>query len=144
MQLPQPLALLHVALAPWQVPGISGIHHKHFEPRLFQYFLNPQSVHPGGLHHHRPNAALFQPLRHLLQGPGPAAELAYRLRIPPRGHRYKMALFTDVDASRIGMHDLQTGVFAGQHCQRLDIIGHLACELSTQFFPLFTVHLPMV
>jgi hypothetical protein len=77
VQLPQPWALLHVVLAPRQILGPPRIDRKNLDPILFQYFLQCDPIHAGGLHGHRLDAAGFQPFAQPVQiGPSTIRTLA--------------------------------------------------------------------
>ena len=107
MQFSQPLAFLHVGLAPRQIPGIAGVHQKHLEPVLLQNIVGGNPIHSGGLHRHGLYSTRLHPYGHPLQIHRPGAEFPHRFGIAFRQHRHKMALIADVNSGRVGVQDLQ-------------------------------------
>src|SRR3984957_14332338 len=75
VQLHQPLAFLHVRLAPRKIVGVTRVHQKHLQAVLFQNVINGEPVNTSGLHGHRLDTARFQPRRHALQIRCPASKL---------------------------------------------------------------------
>ena len=84
-QLPDPLAVEHVALAATDLFGRPRVHQVHREPRPVQHLEHRNPVHPRGLHRHRIDRARVQPLRHRLQLVSEAGEGANR----PLGRRLR-------------------------------------------------------
>jgi hypothetical protein len=86
------------------------VHQNHPDAVLLQNVVQRDPVHARGLHRHRTHAARLKPFRHLDEGICPAAEFPYRIRIPIRRQRRKVALIAHVDASGAGIYDHQFGV----------------------------------
>ena len=100
VQLLQPLAVQHVALATRHVLDAPGINQHHFKPTLFQHPERWYPVNAGGLHGHGHHAALPQPVRQTVQVRRESLKLLYRLLRPVGGYRHEVAGGPHVDAGR--------------------------------------------
>ena len=83
-ELLQPLAVLHVALAPGHVLHLPRIDQPDLQAALLQHLVHRDPVHARRLQRHRVHAARDQPVGQRVQVVGHRAELAHRLlgRVP--------------------------------------------------------------
>ncbi len=100
VQLLQPLAVQHVALAAGNVAHVTGIDQHHLQPAPLQDLVQRNPLDPGRLHRHRLDAELHQPVRQTMQVTAEAGELPHRLGRQIRRHRHEVAPRPDVDARR--------------------------------------------
>jgi hypothetical protein len=63
MQFLQPLAVLHIGLAPAHIVQVAGIDQHHLQPPFLQNFVNRKPIDSGRLHRDCLDAALHQPVR---------------------------------------------------------------------------------
>jgi hypothetical protein len=103
-QLLQPLAVLHVALAPGHVLHLARIDQPDLQAVLLEHLVHRNPVHPGGFQCHRVHAAREQPVGHRVQVVGHRAELAHRLVGQMRRHCHPVARCADINARGIGKH----------------------------------------
>ncbi len=85
VQLLQPLAIQDVGFAPWHSLQMLGVDQDHLHASHDQLRIQGHPVNPGGLHGHRRDLALPQPLDQLIQLRGERSKLPHR-RFPSR-HR---------------------------------------------------------
>jgi hypothetical protein len=83
------------------------VHQEHFDSAGFEDFIERYPVNARGLHRHRLNAPLFQPVRHANQIRRETIETTYRLAVASRINGYKVFAAAHVDTSRMRMHNLQ-------------------------------------
>ncbi|MNS93391.1 hypothetical protein D3C72_1275630 [compost metagenome] len=67
VQCRSPLAVEHIGLAPGQVLGLAAVDHYHFQTCGFQYAIQGQPVHAGGLHCYRAHFVRQQPVAQGMQ-----------------------------------------------------------------------------
>ena len=103
VKLPQPLAVLNVALAPAHVVHVTGVDQQHFEAALLEDLVERDPVDPGRFHRYRLDPALRQPVRQPIKLGGEGAELAHRLRVAVGRDRHEVAVLSAIDPSRIGL-----------------------------------------
>ena len=104
MQVLQPLAVLHIALASGHVLDVAGVDEVDLEAAVLQDLEKRDPVDPGGLHRHGGDAAGFEPVGQGLEILGEGAEVAHRvLRVTIIGHRHVMDGGPEVDAGGIGV-----------------------------------------
>ncbi len=103
-ELLQPLAVLHVALAPGDVLHLPRIDQPDFQAALFEHFKHRDPVHASGLQRYGVHAAREQPAGHRVQVGRHRAELAHRVIGQMRGHRHPVARCAHINARGIGKH----------------------------------------
>ncbi|MCY1297113.1 hypothetical protein D9M70_465400 [compost metagenome] len=91
----QPLAVLHVALAPGYVLELPRIDQPHRQAMLFQHLVDGDPVHPGGLQCYRVHPQGYQPVSQRVEVIGHRADFANRLAVGLLGqmlrHRHPVA-----------------------------------------------------
>jgi hypothetical protein len=102
VQFHQPLAFLHVRFASRQVLGALRVRQHHPDPMLFQQVEKDDPINPCGLHRHRIDAALNQPLAGFDQVRRPRPEFPHRALVPVVGNGDEMTFVADVDTGRSG------------------------------------------
>ena len=103
-QLPDPLAVQHVALAPADLLRHARRHEHHLEARALQRLVDRYPVDRGRFHRHLGHPARRQPRRHLLQIAGKGAERTHRLLAVFRVDRHEMPVLADVDPCAVRVH----------------------------------------
>src|SRR5215216_6375160 len=116
MQLQQPLTLLHIALAPGQVLGMSRVYQIYREATFFQNLVQRNPIHTRRLHRYGLDSACLQPVRQTVQVRGEAFEPAYRLWVSVRTHCYVMGHIAHVDPVGLGCMTSSPG-FADCNCR---------------------------
>ena len=106
-QLPDPLAVLHVALAARRLPRRPRVHEMHVEPGTVQQLEHRDPVHARRLHRHLADPPLAQPLRHPLQVPRERAEPPNRAVAALRIHRHVVRPLADVDPRAVRVNHLE-------------------------------------
>jgi hypothetical protein len=76
---------------------------QHREAARVEQLEQGYPVHAGGLHGHRVNAALAEPVGHAFKVGGEAVELAHRLVVAMGRHGHEVRGAADVDAGRVGV-----------------------------------------
>jgi hypothetical protein len=114
VELEQPLALLHVGLAPGEVLGVPRVHQIDLKTARVEDLVDGNPVDARGLERDGGHPTLLQPLRQALQIGGEALEPADRVRIPIGPDRHVVRTVTDVDPGGVGMHNLQARVLGPQ------------------------------
>ena len=102
-QLLQPLAVLHVRLAPGDVLHMPGVDQVDREAPRLEKLEQGYPVDAGGLHRHRVHPAFGEPAGQPFEVHGEARELAHRLAVPVRRHCDEVAGSADVDAGGVGV-----------------------------------------
>ena len=103
-QLPDPLAVQHVALAPADLLRHARRHEHHLEARALQRLVDRDPVDRGRFHRHLGHPARRQPRRHLFQIAGKGAERTHRLLAAFRVDRHEMPVLADVDPCAVRVH----------------------------------------
>lgn len=103
VQVLQPLAVLHIALASGHVLDVAGVDEADLEAAVLQNLEERDPVDPGGLHRHGGDGTGLQPVSQGLEILGEGAEVAHRLWVPLCGHRRVMNGGTEVDAGGVGV-----------------------------------------
>jgi len=103
-QLPDPLAVQHVALAPADLLRHARRHQHQLEARALQRLVDRDPVDRGRLHRHLAHPARRQPRRHRLQIAGEGAERTHRLIAAFRLDRHEVPLLADVDPCAVRVH----------------------------------------
>lgn len=111
----QPLAVLHVALAPGDVLDLASINQPDLQASLLEHFVHRDPVHPGGLQRYRIDAARQQPVRQRVQIIGHRTEFAHRRIRAVRRHRRPVARCPNVNPGCIGGNL----IFSLVHCHRV-------------------------
>jgi hypothetical protein len=107
VQLLQPLAIEHIALAAGDVLHVAGIDQEHLEAARAEQLEEGDPVHAGGLHGHGVHAAGPQPVGKQHEIGGEGAELAHRLVVAVGRHGHEVGAAADVDAGGVGVGDAQ-------------------------------------
>ena len=110
MQLQQPLALLHVALAARQIPGVPRVDQVHLQAGFLQHVIQRDPIHSRRLHRHRHNAVFLQKHRQFPKVRGEASEPPHRLRAFVRRNRDIVLAIAYIDPGRVAMHHVQPGI----------------------------------
>ncbi len=97
VQLQQPLAFLHVALAPRQILGVVRMYQPDLEAGLLPYVVHRNPVHSRGLQHYGFDSALLQEFRHALEFRRKTSEHPHRFAIPVWRHRHVMLATADIN-----------------------------------------------
>jgi hypothetical protein len=103
-ELLQPLAVLHVALAPGDVLQLPRIDQPNLQPTLLQDFEHRNPVHAGRLQRHGIDTARQQPVGQRVQVISHRAKFMHRFLGQMRWHRHPMARCPDINSARIGKH----------------------------------------
>ena len=103
-QLPDPLAVQHVALAPADLLRHARRHQHHLEARALQRLVDRDPVDRGRLHRDLRHPARRQPRRHRLQIAGKGAERTHRLIAAFRVDRHEVPVLADVDPCAVRVH----------------------------------------
>ena len=103
-QLPDPLAVQHVALAPADLLRHARRHEHHLEARALQRLVDRYPVDRGRFHRHLGHPTRRRPRRHLLQIAGKGAERTHRLLGAFRVDRHEMPVLADVDPCAVRVH----------------------------------------
>ena len=103
-QLPDPLAVQHVALAPADLLRHARRHQQHLEARTLQRLVDRDPVDRGRLHRDLRHPARRQPCRHFLLIAGKAAERTHRLLAAFRVDRHEVPPLADVDPCAVRVH----------------------------------------
>lgn len=103
MQIPQPLAVLHVGLAARHVFDVPGIDQTDGDARFLQHLGQGDPIYPGRLHREGVDPALAQPRDQGAQLIGEGAETTHRGDVPVRWHRHVDLARADVGARRVGL-----------------------------------------
>ena len=106
-ELLKPLAIEHIAFAPWQVLDVAGIDQVDLEAARLQDLIDGDPVHAGGLHHHGLDPAALEPVGHAVDGVSEAVEVAHALIIAISGHAGELAGGADINGRAIGIDDGQ-------------------------------------
>jgi hypothetical protein len=101
MQLLQPLTVLYVRFAPWEVLGLTRIYDAHLKPSALQNLVEGYPVNASGLHRNGLDPAPFQPIRKSMQICRETAEHPYGLHIPSTRHGYPVLCVANIDARGI-------------------------------------------
>ncbi len=109
MELLQPLAIEHVALAARQIFDMAGIDQDHFKPARLQDLVRCYPVTAGAFQGDGGDGALFEPAGHLVQRGRVTAESAHRFHAPARRDRDIMLARADVDGRGIEVDRFQAG-----------------------------------
>src|ERR1700722_19649376 len=111
VQLPQPLAVLHVGLAPRHAADVMGVHELHVEAELvLKQAGDGHPVHARRLHRDGGYPAGLEPPAHLQQVRGRATERTDWLLRRCRVDGYVMLPTSDVDPRRVRVNDAQAVV----------------------------------
>ena len=101
MEILQPLAILHVALASGDVLDVAGIDQADLKTAILEDLEQGDPVDSGRLHRHGGDAAVFEPVGQSLEIFGEGPKMPHRLRIPIRRNRRVMDSRPEVDTCRI-------------------------------------------
>ena len=113
MQALQPLAIEPIGFrSAGDALGLAGIDQEDLHAPGFQEFKEGNPVDPGGFHGDGGDATVDEPVGQGVEVGGEGAETAHGLGVAPRGHGDPVLGFADVDASGVGVADLE-GV--GEH-----------------------------
>ena len=93
----EPLAILHVRLAPRHVTRVMGIHQLDLKPTLFEHCEQGNPVDPGGLQHDGLDLTLLQPCGHGLESSRKRPKALDRLCIAIRGHGHPVSIRPDIN-----------------------------------------------
>ncbi len=104
VQVLQPLAVLHVTLAPWHVLDMARVDQADLEAAALQDLEKRDPVDPGGLHRYGGDLTGSEPICQCLEILGEGSEVAHRLRVAIRGHRHVVDRGPEVDAGGVGVH----------------------------------------
>ena len=107
VQLLQPLAVQHVALATRYVLDPPGIHQHHLKSPVLQDSEEGYPVDPGGLHGHGLDFTVGQPIRQAVQVSSVGAKLLHLRRRAVCGDRNKVAAASHVDARGVQVYPRQ-------------------------------------
>jgi hypothetical protein len=129
VQFQQPLTLLHIRFSSGNVLGPTRIHQVHFQTLALQNVIHRDPVHPGGVQHHRADAAALQPPRHLFQCRCPRPEFPHWLRVSSGWYGHVMALVPHINVGRIPIHNFQPRVTGIQTL--LHLFPWLTIQLAT-------------
>ena len=125
----QPLAVLHVAFAPWNASNVAGIDQHHGDAEIFlQEARDRHPIDARRLHGHGRHAARFQPSAHLEQVGRGTPKRAHRRRV--RSDRDVVLAASDVDPRSVRMNDLQ-GLFFSM--SRATSHGGSSCKQGSRF-----------
>jgi hypothetical protein len=113
-ELLQPLAVLHVALAPGHVLHLACIDQEHLQSALLQHLVHRNPVDARRFQRHRVDPTLNEPVGQCVQVAGHHAELAHRLICTPRRHRHPVTRPSHIDRRRVGKY-----FFSLAHCHGL-------------------------
>jgi hypothetical protein len=105
VQVLQPLAVEHVALAAGHVLHVAGVDQADLKSPRLQDLKNGYPIDPRGLHYHRLDPALREPVGQGLQVFGERPEAAHRLFRPVGRHGDEQLGRADVDAGAVGLDD---------------------------------------
>src|SRR6202051_3276877 len=101
MQLLQPLTVLHIRLASWQVLGLTSVLDADPETPALSNFVEGDPINACGLHRYGLDPATLQPICKGMQICRETAEHPYGLRIPSSRHSYPVLCVADIDAGSI-------------------------------------------
>jgi len=126
VQLQQPLALLHVTLAPGQVLRMSGVDQIDLEPAALQDVVERQPIHPGRLQGDGRHPAVLEPIGEPMQIGRKTVKPAHGIGIPIRSDGDVVGAVADVDPRGVGMEDVEARIVGPQAA------GQLASLLTIQ------------
>ena len=124
-ELPDPLAVQDVALAPRDLLRHPRRHQHHLEAGPVQDLVDRDPVHRGRLHRHLLHPAGRQPCRHLLQVRREGIERPHRFLAPVGIDRDVVRVLADVDTGAVRVHDLQAFGLASS------LAGHVLSSSSS-------------
>src|SRR5882672_3537546 len=101
VELLDPLAVEHVALAPRDVLHMRRVHEADVEAGGLEYLENRYPQDAGGFHRDGSDPLALEPLDHLVQTVGEGTELPYGFPSTFGRHRHPMAVATDVDSGGV-------------------------------------------
>jgi hypothetical protein len=131
VELQQPLALLHIALAPGEILGVPRVHQIDLKAPRVEDLVHGNPVDAGRLHGDGGHPAVLQPVRQTMQVRGETVKPADRVWVPIWPDGDVMRTVADVDPSGVGMHHLQARVLdpepTGQFLSLLPIQSCRAC-----------------
>jgi hypothetical protein len=110
VELQQPLALLHVALAPGKILGVARVHQIDLKASRVEDLVQRDPIDAGRLHRDGGHAAVLEPVREPMQVRRETVKPADRVGISIRPDRDVMRAVADVDARGVRMHHLQARV----------------------------------
>jgi len=103
-ELLQPLAILHVALAPGYILQLPRIDQPDLQPAMLEHFVHRDPVDSGGFERHGIDATRQQPVGQRVLVVSHRPEFAHRLVIGRPGDRYPMAGRAHIDPGRVRKH----------------------------------------
>src|SRR5271156_884852 len=101
MQLLQPLTVLYVRFASWEVLGLTSIYDADLKPSALQNLVEGYPVNASGLHRNGLDPAPLQPIRKSMQIRRETTKHPYRLCIASRRHSYPVLCVANIDACSI-------------------------------------------
>jgi len=103
----QPLAILHVGLAPGQIFAMARVDQADFEPGGLEDLKERYPIHARGLHRHGGDATVLQPVAQGVEVFGERGEGADRFGITAGRDSHVDVPCADVYASGVRMEDVQ-------------------------------------
>jgi hypothetical protein len=119
VQFQQPLALLHVALAPRQIFRVPGVDQIDLEAARRQDLVDRNPIDAGRLQGDGGNPALLKPLGEAVQVGRKAVKPAYGIGIPIGPNGDVMGAVADVDARGVGMDHVEPRIVGPQAASQL-------------------------
>ena len=108
MELLDPLAVEHIALAPRNVLDVPGIDQQNFDASFLQNLIEGDPIHAGRLHRDGVDATGLQPDGQLDEFMSKAPKLSHGLLVPVFGDRHPMTPRSNVDPRCIEMNFLRS------------------------------------
>jgi len=103
VELLQPLAIGHIALAAAHIVHVAGVDQYHLEAARLEDLIDRNPIDPGRFHRHGLDLALRQPVGQAVKVSGEGAELTHWLGSALGRHRHEVALLSAVDTGRVGL-----------------------------------------
>jgi hypothetical protein len=96
----EPLTVLYVRLAPWDLACVMGIDQPDVTATLFEYFEKGNPVDAGRLHHHGLKLTLSQPRGQGVEISRERSKALHRLLIAITGYGHPMAFCPHINPGR--------------------------------------------
>ena len=109
-----PLAILHIALAPRHVLDVAGVDQIDLQTALFQQLEDRDPVHPGRFHRRRRHPASYQPGGQRLQVGGKGPEAPDRVRVPVGWHTRPNLAGTNIQPGGMRVDDTPNFIRGGR------------------------------
>jgi hypothetical protein len=101
---------LHVGLASGQILRVPGVDQVHLQTAGIEDLVERDPIDAGGLHGDGGDATLLKPVREAMEISRKTVKPADRIRIAIGPDSDVVRVVADVDARRVRMHDVESGV----------------------------------